>query len=136
MKSKFKDGQRGFSLVEMLVVVAIMGIMTAIAVPKYEKYMAIATQTEAESGLASIATLQELYYSDEDRYGTMAQIEWKTDDPKRKYNWTENPANPNQTYRIAARSRNKLCSDATYNDVQYVNQTGVITVYRDGTEGC
>lgn len=55
--------ERGFTLIEILVVVAIVGILSAIAVPAYQDYVIRARLTEAFSGLGSIPTAAEDYWN-------------------------------------------------------------------------
>lgn len=51
----------GFTLVELMVVVAIIGILAAIAIPNFQKYQAKSRQTEAKLALASIYTAEKSY---------------------------------------------------------------------------
>ena len=53
---------RGITLMELMVVVVIIGILTAMAYPSYRQYVAKAKRNEAKSCLLQIATLQERFY--------------------------------------------------------------------------
>jgi len=68
----------GFTLVELMIVVAILGILASIAVPMYNGYIRGAKRQEARSNLQTIRLLQEQYYADnkvyvEGDYGTGSQ---------------------------------------------------------------
>jgi len=62
--------RRGFTLVELMVVVAIIGILTAIAVPNFKKYQAKSKQTEAKIQLSAIYSVEVSAQADYDSFGT------------------------------------------------------------------
>ena len=53
--------QKGFSLIEIMVAVAIVGILTVIAIPRYQKYQRRALQGEAKMLLSSIYTNERVF---------------------------------------------------------------------------
>lgn len=63
----------GFTLIEILIVVAIVGIVAAIAVPSYSQYMTDARRTDAISFLSEVAGEQVRYFSSNNQYATSMQ---------------------------------------------------------------
>jgi type IV pilus assembly protein PilE len=60
--------QKGFTLIEIMIVVAIIGILAAIAIPQYQDYVLRANIQEATSALSEIRTRMELQYNDARSY--------------------------------------------------------------------
>jgi type IV pilus assembly protein PilE len=60
--------QRGFSLIELMVVVAIAAILGTIATGAYSRYVLRATRTEARMALLSIQAAQEKYFLQNNQY--------------------------------------------------------------------
>lgn len=58
----------GFTLIEILIVVAIIGIIAAIALPSYQSYITRARIAQATSGLSAKQTLMEQYFQDNQTY--------------------------------------------------------------------
>ena len=53
----------GFSLMEVMIVVVIIGILAALAYPNLEKYLKRARQTEAKTNLSAIYTAQKIHFT-------------------------------------------------------------------------
>ena len=54
--------QQGFTLIELMITLAILAILTSIAVPSYMSYVYKSKRTEGKTELLRIAQLQESYY--------------------------------------------------------------------------
>ena len=54
MKNMMKKTQQGFTLIELMIVVAIIGILASIAIPAYQDYMTRAKWGKAISGVAAL----------------------------------------------------------------------------------
>lgn len=63
-----RNNQAGFSLVELMVVVAIIGILASLAIPSIGKYMAKARQSEAKTQLSSLYTAEKAFYAEYTAY--------------------------------------------------------------------
>jgi prepilin-type N-terminal cleavage/methylation domain-containing protein len=63
---------KGFTLIELLIVVVIIGILAAIAIPKFSATREKAYFAAMKSDLKNLASQQEIYYSDNYSYSTAA----------------------------------------------------------------
>ncbi|RUL74040.1 type IV pilin protein [Dyella choica] len=62
--------QRGFTLIELMIVVAIAAILAAIALPQFRKQVQKSNRTSAKSALLDLARREETFYSTNNAYAT------------------------------------------------------------------
>jgi len=68
MFTKMMRKNEGFTLIELMIVVAIIGILAAIAIPQFSAYRTRSFNSAAEADIRNAATAQEAYYVDNQTY--------------------------------------------------------------------
>ena len=66
--NKMKISQKGFTLIEIMIVVAIIGILASIALPNYQEHVMRSKLSEATSKLADLRIKMEQFYQDNRSY--------------------------------------------------------------------
>jgi prepilin-type N-terminal cleavage/methylation domain-containing protein len=66
--------RKGFTLIELLIVVVIIGILAAIAIPKFANTKTKAYQTAMKSDLRNLVTAEEAFFSDSGYYRGYTQV--------------------------------------------------------------
>ncbi len=74
--NKFMRRKRGFSLIELMVVLAIIAILAAIAIPSYGRYVYRAHRVDGQELLLRIANAQERFYAGNNHYGSLTDLEF------------------------------------------------------------
>src|SRR5262245_38004337 len=67
--------RKGFTLIELLIVVVIIGILAAIAIPKFAATKDKAKLASVKTDVRNFMTAEEAYFSDYATYGTLAQVQ-------------------------------------------------------------
>lgn len=129
----------GFSLVELMVVVGIIGVLASIAMPKFAIFQAKAKMSEAKANLSHIYTLQTAYYAEFDTYRAgpagLVAIGFKQDGAAR-YGYTTTGG---ATFIATARNNipNKdIAACSTVIDTWTIDQNKTVGHPQDGTSGC
>lgn len=101
MPRRRRFAQHGFTLVELMIVVAIVGVMAALAVVSYRKYINAAQSSEAKAMIQGIRIGEESYKAEMLVYlscsGTSLTNFYPAAPDDRKRNWVQ-PGNPDYTH--------------------------------------
>jgi type IV pilus assembly protein PilA len=68
------SNKKGFTLIELLIVVVIIGILAAIAIPKFANTKEKAYIASMKADLRNLVTAQEAYFSENTAYGDVTQL--------------------------------------------------------------
>ncbi|MGI6540147.1 MAG: type IV pilin protein [Bacillota bacterium] len=63
-----RNDQRGFTLMELMIVVVIIGVLSAIGVPAYKNYVIQAKESACDANRRTIATALGMYYAETGKY--------------------------------------------------------------------
>ena len=97
-----KRSNKGFTLIELMIVVAISGILAAVGYPAYGQYVMRGKRSEARSGLLDAAAKMERYYSDNAQYAALATAGIQTSTDNSHYTLSVTLANGNQDFTLRA----------------------------------
>lgn len=142
------EAKKGFSLIELMVVVAIIGILSVVGVPKYQVFKAKSITSEAVSSLAQIYTVQQAYFMDRDQYAVMSKnTDFTSTAPATnvlgyvipatsKYNFTTTGGNA-FVATAAYKTATKLASCSTNTgDTRTINENKTMAATVNGLAGC
>ena len=123
MLLKLRKKTKGFTLIELMIVVAIIGILAAIAIPNFLRYQAKSKQSEAKANLGAIFTSEVSYKSEKDVYGTRANLDWS---PTGNTRYAYSVTNATTTLFTAQATCSAIDNDATI-DTWTIDQARVLT---------
>ena len=125
-----KKNIKGFTLIELMVVVIVIVILGAIALPNFQEAMRKGRRADAKNILLELAALQERFYSDNGFYGALSVISTgaTVTSDEGYYEITAAVAGGRpQTYTLTATAQNGQDSDTNCGNFTY-NQAGTVTV--------
>src|ERR1700694_437320 len=82
-----KKLMKGFTLIELMIVVAIIGILAAIAIPNFIKFQARSKQSEAKANMKAMFTAEKAFFQEKDRYSTLSGEVGFSPERNNRYNY-------------------------------------------------
>ncbi len=145
MMSKFHRSQKGFTLIELMIVVVIIGILAALAIPRFMRATTKSKQSEAKNILKQIYVMERSYFQEKDVYfspggavtvqpgGTIADLGIEIMSSAR-YSYTVTGGAATFTATAGSKGATGLDDDATL-DTWQIDQTGTLTCTSDDAAG-
>jgi type IV pilus assembly protein PilE len=92
----------GFSLIELLVVLVIIGVLAAAAMPAYQQYVVRTRRSEAQSALFKLMMQQERFHSQHNRY--IAFSAGEAEPEAHRFQWWSGASAPVSAYEIEGKA--------------------------------
>lgn len=84
---KSLQNHQGFTLIEVLMVVAIIGLLAAIAIPNFLRYQATSRQAEAKTNLGGVFVAEVSFFGENSRYGSFDEVGYKLAGATNRYTY-------------------------------------------------
>ncbi len=141
---KGKKAESGFTLIELMIVVGIIGILVAIAAPNFSRYQSKARQAEVKIALAAVYGGEKAFYSEYSAYiSSMDAIGYAPEGNRRYYNVGWNAVHGSAITGYSGQNTNGNYADANNpftctNAVEALpaNLTGDAQTFTVGGSGC
>lgn len=105
---------QGFTLIELMIVVAIIGILAGIAMPAYNQYIIKSARAQAKAAVLNMSQMEERFFTNNASYRAFSALDGATAPPDGWNNWVgDSPTGARYGLAVAALSTNASPADAS-----------------------
>jgi|LQYC01.1.fsa_nt_gi type IV pilus assembly protein PilA len=122
MLLKLRKKAKGFTLIELMIVVVIIGILAALAIPNFLRYQAKSKQSEAKTNLGAIYVSEISYYGEKDTFGDLVALDWAPEG-KTRYSYSATP----KATSFTAGADGNIDNETTIKDHWMINDQKILT---------
>lgn len=103
--------QKGFTLIELVIIIVVLGILASVAIPKYKSIVAEAKEAAAQGSLGSLRSGISIYYANE--AVTTGTATWPPTDSLRTIGVVMEHALPSNPYQLPANAPDSIVTGVT-----------------------
>ena len=122
---RYRHNQKGYTLIELMITIAIIGILAALAMSKFSDFDCKAKQSEAKTNLGTIRSCEEAYFAEYDRYAQNTLTLGFVAKGDTRYSYSIASADPFADFTATATGNTKMTRGGTA-DRWTIDQDGLI----------
>lgn len=127
--------QGGFTLIEVMIVVAVIGILAAVAIPAYVDQVRKARRADAITRISQVQQAQERWRANNATYGTLANLSISATNADGHYSLSITNSPTATTYQVLATATGGQLSDTNCKFMQLTMSAGNTTIASGSTSG-
>jgi len=111
MRFNKANNQKGFTLIELVIIIVVLGILAAVAIPKYQDITGEAKEAAGRAALGSIRSGVTIFYAN--TAVTTGTADWPTLVELETYGTVMATAMPNNPYQLDTNAPDSICTGVT-----------------------
>lgn len=129
---RYTNRMRGYSLIELMIVIVILGILASVILPIYREHVRESRRSEARAAIEEIRNLEYEFFGNTKRYGSIAELGYPAQTPGNHYQLAINSSA--QRFSATATAINNQLSDLNCRVFTLTSVDSLISYNSGGTQ--